>query len=69
MLDFVKSVERRDPIPFCVGRVIEDLIDKVINPRIKTHCDLSDVDHFSCSPTNDVDPQNFQRIRMKEDLK
>ena len=55
MLDFIESVQRRDPVPFRISGIVEHLIDKVIDPRVKAHRHLADVDHLGCGPADDMD--------------
>ena len=59
MFHFVKTIERGNPVAFSVGRIVEDLINKIVDPRIKTHCNLSDVDHFRRSTSDNMDAENL----------
>ena len=69
MLDLVKPIERCYPVTFCIGGIVEHLVDKIINPGTMRHRHLSNMDNLGCVATNNMDTQNFQSIRMKKEFK
>ena len=68
MFQFVKTIERRDAVPFGKRWVVKHLVDKIIDPCVKTHGDLSNVDHFGSSPSDDMDAEDLQSVFMEQDL-
>src|SRR5579885_3555526 len=69
MFYFVKPIEGSYPVPLCISGVVKHLIDKIIDPCIKTHGNLANMDHLCGSTTNDMDSENLQCFCMKQDFK
>ena len=65
MLYLIHTIQRCNPIPLSKSWVVEHLIDEVIDPRIKAHGHLTDVDQFRSSSSYNMHAQNLQSLRMK----
>ena len=60
MFNFIYPIQRRDAIALGICGIVEHLIDKIIDPGIKTHGDLTDMNHFGRLSSYDMNSENFQ---------
>ena len=67
----IQAVECRNPVGLGHGRVIEGRLDEVVQSVARSwlgHDRLADMDDLGCLLAEAVDPQDFERVHMEQDL-
>ena len=52
--DLIKTVQCCDAVPFCIGRIVKNLIDEIVHLGIKGHGHLANMNHLSGTSADDV---------------
>ena len=64
----VERGQRRNLVAFGQGRIVENVIDKIIQLAAMGHDGLADMNQLRGSFTDDVDTEKFPRLAMKQQL-